>query len=168
MPSTPNMLVLGRSSNESPPLEYSDDQKFCSRLSYIATVEDEWWKKWVKEVLPTMLPCRRWKRVEKNLAVGDIVLMWYPGNFKDDYRIAVVKDVHPDQQGLVRTVTVGYRLKNKKEPRHVFRSKPLVEEKVAVQRLQLLHTADVEENVKVAGVNVDDTISEVKVDDTTR
>ena len=141
MPLTPNMMLLGRNSNESPPLDYSEDERFCARLAYITTVEDEWWRKWVREVLPTMLPCTRWKKKQENLSVGDVVLMWYLGNIKDNYRIAMVKEVHPDKKGLVRTVTVKYRVRNMREPMHVFKSKPLVEEKVAVQRLQLLEPA---------------------------
>ena len=135
------MLILGRNSNESPPLDYSDDERFCARLAYIAAVESQWWGKWIKEVLPTLLPCRKWKRKEENIAVGDIVFMWYPGNIKDDYRIARVKEIHPDSGGLVRTVTVVYRTKNKREPKDVYRPRALTEEKVAIQRLQLLQPA---------------------------
>ena len=141
MPLTPNMLLLGRNSNESPPLSYTEDDRFCSRLAYITAVESQWWGKWIKEVLPTLLPCRKWKRKEENLSIGDVVLMWYPGNIKDDYRMARVVEVHPDPGGLIRTVTVAYRVKNKREPKEVFRVRPLVRERVAVQRLQLLHAA---------------------------
>ena len=63
MPLTPNMMLLGRSSNESSPLEYDEDEKFCARLNYVATVESEWWKKWVKEVLPTLLNGRKNRRI---------------------------------------------------------------------------------------------------------
>ena len=142
MPLTPNMMLLGKNSNESPALDYSEDEKFSSRLSYISTVEDEWWKKWVKEVMPTLLPCSKWKKEKSNLAVGDVVLMWYPGNFKDDYRIAMVVEVHPDCKNLVRTVTVKYRKKDKREPKDVYRSKPLIKEKVAVQRLHFIQSSN--------------------------
>ena len=61
------------------------------------------------------MPIRKWQRRSKNLTVGDIVMMYYEGNFKDDYRLAKVLEVHPDSKGLVRTVTIGYRKRNKKE-----------------------------------------------------
>ena len=141
IPLTPNMLILGRNSNESPPLDYSNDDRFCARLAYITAVESQWWGKWIKEVLPTLLPCRKWKRKEKNISVGDIVFMWYPGNIKDDYRIARVKEVHPDSGGFVRTVTVAYRAKNKREPLDVYRPRALIQERVAIQRLQLIQPA---------------------------
>ena len=66
-PITPNHMLLGRSSPESPPLEYSDSDKFCHRLAYVAAVEEEWWQKWISSVLPTLLPPRKWKKEETNL-----------------------------------------------------------------------------------------------------
>ena len=146
MPITPNMMLLGKNSNESPPLDYSEDEKFCSRLGYVATVESEWWKKWVKEVMPTLLPLPKWKKEQKNLQVGDVVQMWYQGNFKDNYRLAIVTKVYPDGKELVRTVSVKYRKRDQREPKEVYRSKPLIEEKVAVQRLQLIQSSNEEED----------------------
>ena len=84
------------------------------------------------------MPIRKWQKRARNLVAGDVVMMCYEGNLKDDYRLARVLEVYPDQNGLVRTVRVGYRQKNKTERKDVYKRKPLVEEKVAVQRLCLL------------------------------
>ena len=136
-PITPNHMLLGRSSPESPPLEYSESDKFCQRLAYVAAVEEEWWQRWISTVLPTLLPARKWKKEEKNLMVGDIVMLTYPGNVKDDYVLARVTELLPDAKNLVRRVRVKYRRKNTKEPRNICKSK-MIEEIVAVQRLCLL------------------------------
>ena len=141
VPLTQNMMLLGMNSNESPPLDYKEDEKFSCRLSYVSTVETTWWKKWVKSVLPTLLPYSKWRKEQNNLEVRDLVLMWYTGNMKDYCRLARVVDVYPDLKGLVRTVRVKYRRKNTKEPRNVCNSRSLIQEKVAVQRLQLLESA---------------------------
>ena len=142
LPITPNHMLLGRSSPESPPLQYSENDKFCQRLAYIAAVEQDWWTRWIKTVLPTMLPAGKWKKEEKNLKVDDVVLLTFPGNVKDDYILAIVTQVHPDAKNLVRRVTVKYRRKNSKEAKDVCKSK--MEEKiVAVQRLVLLESAPI-------------------------
>ena len=65
-------------------------------------------------------------------------MMLYPGNLKNDYRLARVLKVYPDSKGLIRTVTVCYRKKDSREKSSSYRSKPLVEEVVSVQRLSLL------------------------------
>ena len=84
------------------------------------------------------MPMTRWKKKKENLRAGDVVMMLYPGNLKNDYRLARVLKTHPDRSGLVRTVIVGYRRKNSREKTDVYKSKPLVEEQVSVQRLSLL------------------------------
>ena len=75
--------------------------------------------------------------MKDNLAVGDVVMVTFPGKVKDTHTLAMVTKVHPDENNLVRKVTVKFRRKNAKEPASVCQSK--MEEKiVAVQRLVLL------------------------------
>ena len=137
-PITPNQLLLGRTDDDGPPLDYDGDDKYTTRLAYVTDVYNCWWQKWIRQVLPTLMPVKKWKQPMKNLEVGDVVMMYYPGNLKDDYRLAKVLKTHPDSQGLVRTVTIGYRKRDKREKVDSYKSKPLVEEQVAVQRLSLL------------------------------
>ena len=141
MPLTPNML-LARSSDVSPPLEYSADERFSARLAYVAQVEKEWWDRWIKQVLPTLFSYKKWKKKFENIKVGELVMLRYPGQFKDDYCIARVTDVHPSEDNLVRQVTLSYRKKNSRERHDVCNSKSLVSEKVAIHRLHRLHLAD--------------------------
>ena len=105
-------------------------------------MHSEWWARWIEEVLPTLIPCKKWKKASRNLQVGDIVMMLYKGNLVDDYRLAKVTQVFPDERNLVRTVEVSYRKRMKKEPSEVYKSKELVSEKIAAQRLSLLQAVD--------------------------
>ena len=118
MPITPNMMLLSRSSSNSPPMVYSSDDRFCASLSFVAQVEKEWWDRWIKIVLPTLFSYKKWKMKVKNL------------------------EVHPSADGLVRQVTVGFRKKNPRESSAVYKSKPLLQEKVAVHRLHRLQLVD--------------------------
>ena len=138
MPLTPNQLLLGHTTSEVPEMEYDDCGKFSTRLNYIKSVHDEWWRRWIQDVLPTLIPCRKWKDKKRNLRVGDVVMMVYKGNLVDDYRLAMVTQVFPDERDIVRTVEVSYRKRSKRESPEVYRSKPLVREKIGVQRLSLL------------------------------
>ena len=141
MPLTPNQLLLGHNTAEKPSMEYSEDNRFSARLAYIQSVHTEWWRRWIEDVLPTLIPCRRWKSQKRNLEVGDVVMMVYKGNMVDDYRLAKVMQVYPDVKGLVRTVQVGYRRKDRREKPEIYKSKPLSLEQVGVQRLALLQAA---------------------------
>ena len=161
-PVTPNQLLLGRTDDDGPPLDFTDEDKYTARLGYVTQVYTCWWDKWIKQVLPTLMPLRRWRKKKENLQEGDVVMMMYPGNFKNDYRLAKVLKTHPDKRGLVRTVTVGFRRKDAREKGNVYKSKPLVEEQVAVQRLSLLVAAgDVvkEASSKANPENISDEVS---------
>ena len=68
-------------------------------------------------------------------------MMKYSGNIRDDYRLAKVLEVYPDKKGLVRTVKVGFRRRDKREKPDAYWKKPLTEEIVAIQRLALLQVA---------------------------
>ena len=138
VPLTPNHLLLGRSSGEVPPFDYEDDDRHTTRLAYVTEIYQTWWDAWIVQVLPTLMPIRKWRRRAKNLSVGDVVMMYYTNNIADDYRLARVVELHPDTNGLVRTVTIGYRKRNKNEKARKYQKKPLTKEKVAVQRLCLL------------------------------
>ena len=89
-----------------------------------------------------MMPIRKWKTTCRNLQPGDVVTMEYPGHFKDDYRLAKVEQVFPDKKGLVRTVEVSFRKRDKREKPDSYWKKPLTKELVAVQRLSLLVPAE--------------------------
>ena len=137
---TPNQLLLGRSSDYSPPIDYrEEDGKWSRRLAYVSN--DSWWSLWIKQVLPTLVPIKRWRKVKKNLCKGDVVLIRYANPLKDEYRIGRVTETHPDKSGLVRSVTVAFRKRNIRESATEYKSKPLVEEIMAVQRLSLLVSA---------------------------
>ena len=136
---TPNQLLLGRTEDTCSPLNYrEEDGKFTRRLAYVTSVYESWWSRWIKQVLPTLVPIRRWRQKKKNLSVGDVVMVEYPNPMKDDYRVGKIVAVHPDSSKLVRTVTVAYRRRDTREDPNTYRSKPLTEEKMAVQRLSLL------------------------------
>merc|ERR1711872_165184 len=108
---------------------------------------------------PTLVPCKRWKQIHRNVKVGDVVMMKYAGSIKDGYRLARVLEVYPDDKGLVRTVKIGYRRRDKREGPDVYWKKPLVEEKVAVQRLAMLQAVNeppVASSEEYAGVEPDD------------
>ena len=73
-------------------------------------------------------------------------MLVYSGNMVDDYRLAKVTRVFPDERKIVRTVEIQYRRKNRLEDINTYKSRPLITEEVGVQRLCLLQAVD-EENL---------------------
>ena len=79
--------------------------------------------------------------MKKNVKVDDIVMMKYSGNMRDDYRLARVVETFPDEKGLVRTVKVSYRKRDKREPYDVYWKRAPISEIVPIQRLAILQAA---------------------------
>ena len=96
-PITPNQLLLGKTDDEAPPLDYDDTDKHTARLAYVSAVYGAWWNAWYQQVLPTLVPFKKWRKEMRNLEVDDIVYMYYPNSIKDDYRLARVMETFPDE-----------------------------------------------------------------------
>ena len=64
----------------------------------------------VKETFTEMVPRPKWRWQERNARVGDLGFLSYPRKFSRPwFRPCRVLETHPDLEGSVRTVTVGFR-----------------------------------------------------------
>ena len=89
---------------------------------------------------PCCVPEKKWMQEKRNLVVGDLVLIKFDRSLgKDRYKLAKIKQVHPDQHGRVRTVTVDTQDRKKavREKASICRA-GLMEVKLPVQRLVVL------------------------------
>jgi hypothetical protein len=117
----------------------------------IEEMENLWWEQWRKQVFPSLIPYKKWKVEHRNPRIGDIVLVHYPSKVsKGEYRLARITDVHPDQHGVTRTVTVGMRPRDAREkvstkPPHL-PSKPLVTPELAIQRIIVILPVEEQED----------------------
>ena len=145
LPVTPNLLLLGRASTDTPPplIEENDNNRLTRRLKFIEELQVTWWQLWFQQVWHSLVPRNRWKEVSRNLSEGDICLkMWEQKMGKPRYVICRVVNTEPDQAGVVRSVTVESRPKNSRESSLPYRSVELQKERVSVQRLVLLMRGD--------------------------
>ena len=112
---TPNSLLLGRSKAGNPGnYEQLTSVSLFSRLKLVKSVEVQFWKHWVELYVPTLIKQQKWKEVQRNMKVGDVVLVLEasPAGFKDHFRLARVCEILPGEDGKVRKVKVA--LKNYK------------------------------------------------------
>ena len=102
---------------------------------YLDSLTQMWWKLWMEQGFPTLLPYHRYKDTKRheNLQVDDVCLIKYETKVASTYRLCRVSKLLPSDDGLVRTVEV--QLGNKKPTKRNLPGKDLV---TAVQRLVLL------------------------------
>ena len=137
-PITPNQLLIGRSDFDVKAPEYDMDTALPKRTEYVKNLVDKWWSSWIKQCFPHLIPCKKWRQAGRNLEIGDVCLLYYPGSLTGKYKLVKVVEVHPDEKGMVRTVTILYKKRVKKEKADVINKKSMVRERVGVQRLILI------------------------------
>ena len=104
---TPNNLLLGRSVSTNPG-GYQSDTSLLSRVTAVREIVDAFWSSWTELYAPTLLRQSKWTHEERPLRRGDIVLVADQNTVRGEYRLAMVGDVHPSRDGLVRRVDIEY------------------------------------------------------------
>ena len=75
---TPSHFLLGVTANRSvlPPGTFSeDDETSRHRWRQSQALANQVWRRWLKEYLPTLIARKKWHKVTRNVAVGDVVLL---------------------------------------------------------------------------------------------
>ena len=121
------------------------DQDLCDSMAPHARmqlVEENfihWWKVWFDQVWESLIPVKKWRDKEKNMQVGDIVLLQYASKLsKPSYRYGKVIKTVKDEKGLVRDVVVATRSRRRKEKPGQYIPGPMDHQLVPVRRLVLL------------------------------
>lgn len=65
-----------------------------------------YWKRWTKEVLPDLIPRRKWNQEVIPLQVGDLVLVVDPNGPRSSWPRGLIKEVLPGRDGRVRAVKI--------------------------------------------------------------
>ena len=75
-PLTPNHFLLGRPHPHIPPGLF-DDTGGLSRRRWLRAqkLAQQFWKRWLREYVPSLIERTKWVKKERNVAVGDVVLV---------------------------------------------------------------------------------------------
>ena len=64
------------------------------------------WKRWIREYLPTLQLRHKWVKLEDNLQMGDLVLVMDENTPRGQWPLGRITKTRPDRQGNVRSVEV--------------------------------------------------------------
>ena len=142
VPLTPNCLLLGRTSTVvSTPadIDYGKED-YPKRLKYCEELLQFWRREFDAQVFYNLLPYQRFKDTKRhrNLQVGDVCLLEYSGKIGEHVRYCRIDEVHPDEDGVVRNVTVSLRSRDAREKLMIYRSRKPLKMLVGVKRLVLI------------------------------
>lgn len=108
LPLTPNMILTGKiESTPPPPGEFNSDDAYCkSRWKRVQAMAEEFWKRWKIEYLDVITKRQVWKSPSENIKPGNVVLITEPDQPRNLWRIGMIEEVKPGQDGQVRNATV--------------------------------------------------------------
>ena len=122
-PITPLHLMLGRSTVEVPEV-CNTKANLLARLTFVQDVKQTFWTKWHHVVSQGLDRVYKWRREQRNLRPGDVVLMKNETAVSKMYRLARVYKVFPSESdSLVRKALIQY--KNPGERKFRFSERPV-------------------------------------------
>ena len=85
---------------------YEKADCYCHSWRSVQLLADLFWKRWIKEYLPILQQRQKWLVCERNISVGDIVLMTDDITKRGIWPKAILIEVFPDADNVVSRVRV--------------------------------------------------------------
>ena len=116
---TPNHLLLG-CANPSVPVDVFEKGDLSSKKRWriVQAIADHFWRRWMREYLPSLTERRKWLQGHKNLAVGDIVLVVDANSSRGHWPVGRVTQVFAGPDKIVRSATIHVRSATKTTELH--------------------------------------------------
>ena len=153
---SPKDVLLGRANRSQQSLEkgleelkgFEDDQNLAKVQDAQARIVSEWRRRSGSlKCSRISYPRTKWKQAERNLRVGDIGVLKYEKSLgSDSWRLAKIAKAAPDQDGLVRTITVQFRPRHVRDKSQKYRTKQPLEMDIGVQRFAVMLPVEEQES----------------------
>ena len=116
LPLTPNHFLMGHQGRI--PLDDVDFEQYNpqQRYYYMQRLMTNVWKRWMRELLPTLNPRNKWNTIEEDLKVDDIVISIEKDVPRGKWPMGRVLEVHHGLDERIRVVTVLIDGKNVTRP----------------------------------------------------
>ena len=104
---TPGHFLIGRPLT-APPQQPMEELQLSAqkRWNLCQKLHHEFWHRWQQEYLHTLQKRNNWSDPQRNLMIGDVVLIKDQDLFVRTWPLALVTDIHPGTDGRVRAVTL--------------------------------------------------------------
>ena len=102
----PNDILLRRSSSHVPQGPFRETKNPRLRVEFVQKIVDSFWKRWTRDVFPSLIPRKKWNAEKRNVRVDDFVIVQTPNAIRGNWNIGRIVDVYPGQDGKVRNVRV--------------------------------------------------------------
>ena len=102
----PNDILLGRATSTVPQGPFRHTENPRHRFEFCQKIVDSFWKKWARDVLPHLVPRKKWNAARRNVAVNGFVILADSNAVRGKWSAGRIVQVFPGEDGLVRNVQV--------------------------------------------------------------
>ena len=102
----PNDILLGRVSSQVPQGPFRETKNPRHRVEFVQQIVDSFWKRWTRDVFPSLLPRKKWHAEKRNVQVDDFVIVKSRNAVRGQWSIGQIVNVYPGEDGKVRNVKV--------------------------------------------------------------
>jgi hypothetical protein len=103
---TPNHILLLRPGESFPPGTFQPTDNYVRRRwRQIQYLSDIFWSRWIKEYFPLLQQRQKWFKAERNIQIGDLVLV-AENTPRNCWNLGRIVDVQKDSSDIVRVVKV--------------------------------------------------------------
>lgn len=103
---TPSKLLLLKSNSCLPLDVFTSHDMYSKHWRQAQCLTNSFWKRWMKEYLPTLQSRQKWTSQRRNFAVGDLVLVVDEKSPRGHWPMGLIEEVFPDSHGHIRHVKV--------------------------------------------------------------
>ena len=104
-PLTPSHFLNIRPSTNLPPEIVEESDRCRKRWKQAQILANHYWKRWLREYVPSLQERQKWNQTQKNLQVGGLVLIAHDNVPRNQWPLDRVTTVFPDSDGLVRSAS---------------------------------------------------------------
>ena len=105
----PNDLLLGRSTNHAPQGPFAEGSNVKQRMNFIQDIVNNFWKRWSREVFPSLVIEPKWHTERRNITPGDVVLIQDSNTVRGEWRLGIVTKTLQSKDKRVRNVEIRYK-----------------------------------------------------------
>ena len=103
---TPNHLLILSSRVPSAPGNFDGADLYRRKWRCVQHLANQFWVRWIREYVPTLQGRSKWSKIERDVQVGDLVLIVNENTPRPLWPMALVTEVYPGKDTLVRSAKV--------------------------------------------------------------
>eukprot|EP00794_Sanderia_malayensis_P000824 gene824-121_t len=100
----PNDLLLGRATSEVPQGPFQEAKDARQRVQFVQQIVNSFWKRWIRDVFPSLVPQTKWHVDKRNIQPDDIVIVADSNAIRGKWNIGRIVETFPGSDGRVRNV----------------------------------------------------------------